>query len=692
MPNNSRSITTNNKGAKRPNIKFKSNAAIFSRGVKGDKGATGPIGGRGPTGPKGPTGPRGLPGFQGRVGKMGPRGPQGVPGCIGPPGPDGSVGPTGPRGKMGCRGPTGPAGNSFQVVGGTSRKNTTSGPIFLDAGDTMRFWSKTLNIKVSPGSANIQIENPNVIGPTGPTGTTGKKGSRGPKGAKGDKGNTGQTGKTGSRGATGPIGLKGATGATGPTGVAGPVGQIGPTGPMGVSGDTGLIGDTGDMGDVGDTGDTGDTGPTGPTGPKGDVGDPFHINLCLHSLETVPLPSAGGIFSDSTPEATLPLTHPNGFMLYLVYIYMDNRLDMTELGDLNKHVIGYDFSMDTWIDLGEFTNLKGFTGDTGDTGDTGPTGPTGPTGQTGLQGLQGPQGQVGNTGSTGPTGPTGPTGSTGQTGLQGPQGQVGNTGSTGPTGPTGTTGPTGPTGITGSIGPTGPIGPSENFYNSDGTLTGDRTVSGNNNSLTLNDISNLVFNTNDTAVNAQNSIRESSNNFHIIESPLIRIGSTVASNSVTFDRLNKQILCDSYQIKEVSDPVSNQDVATKNYVDSQKRIFVLQFGGNIITLGNYLNVSGTADSTTTGGTTPNQLAPLPINCTLLNIAYSVSSTGGGLLFIRKNSSTTAGSVSLPFSQTGMVQMPIPLNFSFGDTVGISQGNTLAPPLGQTIITLYFESL
>ena len=69
----------------------------------------------------------------------------------------------------------------------------------------------------------------------------------------------------------------------------------------------------------------------------------------------------------------------------------------------------------------------------------------------------------------------------------------------GPTGPKGETGPIGATGSDSIIpGPTGPTGPkgetgpsgesSNNIYNSDGTLTGNRTLNGANNDLTFSDL------------------------------------------------------------------------------------------------------------------------------------------------------------------------------------------------------------
>lgn len=172
-----------------------------------------------------------------------------------------------------------------------------------------------------------------------------------------------------------------------------------------------------------------------------------------------------------------------------------------------------------WVDL-HYTS-----GDKGDKGDVGALGPTGEKGETGPKGPTGPEG--------GPIGPTGPTGSRGSTGSTGPTGSKGETGpypfyfqNTPPSNPIkpgsfwynsdtgviyiwiddgnsqqwvtnygliGPTGPIGNPGPTGEQGPKGETGSELNIYSSDGTLTGNRTLTGANNDLTFADLN--VFKT-----------------------------------------------------------------------------------------------------------------------------------------------------------------------------------------------------
>jgi hypothetical protein len=78
--------------------------------------------------------------------------------------------------------------------------------------------------------------------------------------------------------------------------------------------------------------------------------------------------------------------------------------------------------------------ITGVTGPTGAAGTTGPTGATGVNGTNGNTGATGPTGAAGTTGNDGATGATGPTGNDGATGAQG---NTGATGQQGPTGATG---------------------------------------------------------------------------------------------------------------------------------------------------------------------------------------------------------------------------------------------------------------
>lgn len=70
-------------------------------------------------------------------------------------------------------------------------------------------------------------------GPQGPQGNTGPTGPQGSTGATGAQGNTGATGPTGP---TGPQGPQGNTGSQGPQGNTGATGSIGPQGPQGIPG------------------------------------------------------------------------------------------------------------------------------------------------------------------------------------------------------------------------------------------------------------------------------------------------------------------------------------------------------------------------------------------------------------------------------------------------------------------------
>ena len=231
-------------------------------------------------------------GDNGNDGSTGPTGPQGIPGTsVGSTGPTGSTG----IGNTGPTGPTGPATSIFFLIEGATAPTgpPTSGPVIMNNGNTLRFWSNTLFIDVETGSALVQLESgtgtTGITGPTGATGTIGPTGSAGsgftgPTGTTGATGAIGPTGTAGSgfTGPTGAVGLGitgdtgpiGATGAIGPTGTAGS-GFTGPTGAvgLGITGPTGSTGATG-SGPTGPTGDgfTGPTGPLGPTGPAGTGG------------------------------------------------------------------------------------------------------------------------------------------------------------------------------------------------------------------------------------------------------------------------------------------------------------------------------------------------------------------------------------------------------------------------------------
>ncbi|SDY04078.1 collagen-like protein [Thermoactinomyces sp. DSM 45892] len=212
------------------------------------------------------------------TGPQGNTGPQGSTGPQGPTGADGVAGSTGPQGNTGPQGPTGTfvTGDFLFLVQGNSGSD---GTVPLNFGDTLNFISDTLEITVTPGSANVRLEVPTgangATGPQGNTGPQGPTGADGADGASGPQGNTGPQGPTGADGADGASGPQGNTGPQGPTGAdgadgaSGPQGNTGPQGPTGADGADGASGPQGNTGPQGPTGVNGTTGPTGATGPTG---------------------------------------------------------------------------------------------------------------------------------------------------------------------------------------------------------------------------------------------------------------------------------------------------------------------------------------------------------------------------------------------------------------------------------------
>ena len=306
-----------------------------------------------------------------------------------------------------------------------------------------------------------------LVGPTGPTGATGADGI---DGSAGPAGPTGATGADGIDGATGATGATGPTGAAGTNGTNGATGATGPTGTAGTNGTNGATGATGPTGTAGTNGANGATGATGPTGTAGTNG------------------------TNGATGATGP------------------------------------------------TGTAGTNGTNGATGATGPTGTAGTNGTNGATGATGPTGTAGANGTNGATGATGPTGTAGANGATGTAGTNGATGATGPTGPapsgtgivTVTSGALNtPALLTGDVNSTGsglattvaglrgipisatapsannilqyngsqwiPINPdtlnTNNIYNTDAALTGNRTVTMGADNLTLSATSGtLTFN------------------------------------------------------------------------------------------------------------------------------------------------------------------------------------------------------
>jgi len=149
---------------------------------------------------------------------IGPTGP------AGPQGPAGANGQNGQNGLNGLNGATGPTG-AFETGDALFNVNGAT----LGYGDNLILQSDTLDITITPGSVTIDIENPNITGPTGPAGPQGEPGPTGPQGEPGPAG--GPTGPQGPQGDTGPAGAQGIQGDTGPAGAQGIQGDTGPTGP-----------------------------------------------------------------------------------------------------------------------------------------------------------------------------------------------------------------------------------------------------------------------------------------------------------------------------------------------------------------------------------------------------------------------------------------------------------------------------
>ena len=345
----------------------------------------------------------------------------------------GVTGPTGPGGGLpGDQGPTGPTGPSFSITveGSTGPTGVPNYSQVLNAGDTLRFWSSTLDINVIPGSVLVGIEIPGgtVAGSTGPTGANGANGSTGPTGANGANGSTGPTGANGANGSTGPTGLDGPTGSTGP---------IGPTGAGVVTFEGFSVHLDGDL--ISYAANT-------------DIA-PWNFNESSKFYTSSNLNLVTGIYTAPQTGKYLVTTSLKQGGVQIGIVVNGTKAIESATNTVETHVLNLTASDTLSLQTDVISSLyKGgspnpiytvwtvtlIEGVQGQTGPTGPFGgPPGPTGPTGTIGPTGPTGPIGLNGSTGPTGLNGTDGSTGPTGLNGSTGPTGLGGSTGPTGPAG---------------------------------------------------------------------------------------------------------------------------------------------------------------------------------------------------------------------------------------------------------------
>jgi len=215
-------------------------------------------------------------------------------------------------------------------------------------------------------------------------------------------------------------------------GEEGPEGPAGPQGLPGSPGADGSDGAQGIPGEQGEPGIPGEQGVEGPQGPQGNIG-PMGPALVINEY---------GILDEAkiTQIETADVD-----WVFLVDPLGDDRVDQTQPpslnGDMERHLLFYRTSDNSWLDYGEFTGIPG------------PEGPQGPQGVQGNPGIQGIQGIPGSEGPDGPQGPAGPAGDPGISAyqvalnngfvgtevqwlasLEGPQGPQGDPGDPGPQG------------------------------------------------------------------------------------------------------------------------------------------------------------------------------------------------------------------------------------------------------------------
>lgn len=200
---------------------------------------------------------------------------------------------------------------------------------------------------------------------------------------------------------TGPGAGEWADGTPGPEG---PEGPQGPAGTDGADGAQGVAGPEGPQGDAGPEGPEGPQGPAGADGPAGAQGIPGVQGASLTIDEYGVLDEAKVTAIETADVDWWFLVNPGGDDR------VNNLLPAGIAGDMERHLIVYRASDNSWSDYGQFTGIQG------------PAGPQGPQGNPGVQGSAGPAGPQGVPGSTGAQGPQGIPGTAGTNGTNGTNG------------------------------------------------------------------------------------------------------------------------------------------------------------------------------------------------------------------------------------------------------------------------------
>jgi hypothetical protein len=131
------------------------------------------------------------------------------------------------------------------------------------------------------------------------------------------------------------------------------------------------------------------------------------------------------------------------------------------------------------------SGTSGSSGIDGSSGTSGVSGSSGVDGTSGSSGIDGTSGTSGIDGTSGVSGSSGTSGVSGTSGTSGVDGTSGSSGIDGTSGTSGVDGTSGTSGIDGTSGTSGVDGGDLNVYNSDGTITTNRTISYGSNIVVL---------------------------------------------------------------------------------------------------------------------------------------------------------------------------------------------------------------